>query len=272
MRRAIVLAGCLSAVSCADNILSGSLSEVFPLDVSTTSIAANGDALQVTYLVNRGVFVDVVARVSVAVSDLALAPGLKVSLAGQGPDGVRRCVVSHAPGGEPVRVMPPIERGDLVLSEGGRAGEFTRGNFSVLFASEGGDVGFGRTLTGTFAGLASDDHAGTAALATGLVMNDWATSGGLQFTGDQDLFTFSVNPNALAVRLEATGGPTRLRIELMSGEAVSCVVPPASEPQGCEFVGPGAFSFRLPSAGKYILRVSEAPEATLGSYAVRVLD
>jgi hypothetical protein len=154
-RRALFLA-CLAASACAENDLSGSLSEVFPLDISQTAVAVNADALQVTYLLNRDVFVDVVARVSIGISDLTLKPGLKVALDGELDGGVRRCVVAHAPGGEPVRTLPAIARGDLVIDEGGHAGELTRGNFSVLFASEGGDLGNGRTLVGSFSQIATD--------------------------------------------------------------------------------------------------------------------
>lgn len=157
MRRSSLFVTCLVASACApENDLSGSLSELFPLDISQTAVAVNTDALQVTYLLNRDVFVDVVARVSVGISDLTMAPGLKVSLAGELDGGVRRCDVAHAPGGEPVRHLPPIQRGDLVIDEGGHPGELTRGNFSVLFAGEGGDLGNGRTLSGTFAQIASD--------------------------------------------------------------------------------------------------------------------
>ena len=40
---------------------------------------------------------------------------------------------------------------DIVITEGGKIGEAMKGNFSMLFEQEGGDVGFGRTLVGTFA-------------------------------------------------------------------------------------------------------------------------
>ena len=145
------------AISCSpDNALSGSLSAVFPLDISRTEIAANGEALQVTYVYNHGVFVDVVARVSVGIPDIALKPGVKIDLAGEIDGGVLRCTVSHAPGGEPVRQLPAIKRGDLTLDEGGTPGALTRGSFSMLFEDQGGDLGEGRDLTGHFLGTATD--------------------------------------------------------------------------------------------------------------------
>jgi hypothetical protein len=153
---ALALAG-WGAVACApDNSLSGSLGEVFPLDVSRVEVARNDEALQVTYYFNRGVFLDVVARVSVLMSDVSVVMNAPVPLQGEGDGGVLRCVVTHAPGGEPVRTLPHIKRGDLTLTHGGHAGELTAGSFSMSFEAEGGDLGFGRTLGGTFSATASD--------------------------------------------------------------------------------------------------------------------
>lgn len=140
-----------------DNQLSGSLSEVFPLTISTVAIARNDEALQVTYILNRDAFVDVVARVSVSMADLTLKLNKPIPLGGEVSTGVLRCVVTHAPGGEPVRNLPHVMKGELVLTHGGNPGEETRGNFSMSFATDGGgDLGAGRTLTGTFAATATD--------------------------------------------------------------------------------------------------------------------
>lgn len=164
MSVALLLAACTES-----NVLGGSVDEVFPLDVSRVEVAANGEALQVTYFYNRGVFLDVVARVSVSLRDITLKPGVTIPLQGMTGDGsatladgspapepVLRCAVTHAPGGEPVRNLPPVVRGDMVIHEGGVAGGVTRGDFSVLFANEGGDLGHGRTLYGDFIGETAD--------------------------------------------------------------------------------------------------------------------
>jgi hypothetical protein len=161
MRRGLawlaLLSVCWAAVACApDNSLSGSLGEVFPLEVSRVDIARNDEALQVTYYRNRGVFLDVVARVSVLMSDVSVVMNAPVPLQGEADGGVLRCVVTHAPGGEPVRTLPHVKRGDLVLTHGGHAGELTAGTFSMSFEAEGGDLGYGRTLGGTFSAMASD--------------------------------------------------------------------------------------------------------------------
>jgi hypothetical protein len=85
-----------------------------------------------------------------------VTPGVRIDLAGTTDGGVLRTSVVHAPGGEPVRNLPSVKRGDLIIYEGGNIGELTKGNFSMLFESEGGDLGYGRTLVGQFAGEAMD--------------------------------------------------------------------------------------------------------------------
>ncbi len=166
-RFALVVVALVLSSCGLDNSLGGSLSEVFPLDLSTVVVQQNPEAMQITYLRNRGVFLDVVVRVSVSmatdgvsadggVASLDLKPGARIALRGAAPTGVERCAVTHAPGGEPVRNLPRIKKGDLFITQGGTIGEVTKGNFSMLFEQEGGDVGFGRTLTGTFAAMTLD--------------------------------------------------------------------------------------------------------------------
>lgn len=167
MRRGLLLVALVLSACGLDNSLGGSLGEVFPLDISRVDVHQNAEALQVTYLRNRGVFLDVVVRVSISLAatgesadggipSLELKPGARFALEGTAPGGVQRTAVTHAPGGEPVRSLPGIKKGDLVITEGGKIGEVTRGNFSMLFDQEGGDIGFGRTLTGTFSGMTLD--------------------------------------------------------------------------------------------------------------------
>ena len=158
VRAAAAVAACaLAFVGCApDNTLSGSLGELLSLDVSRMEVRRNDQALQVTYLRNRGIFLDVVARLSVSLEDLTIVPGARIPLEGQTDAGTWRASVVHAPGGEPVRNLPNVKKGDMVVLEGGQIGEMTKGNFSMVFESEGGDLGQGRTLVGTFAGTAMD--------------------------------------------------------------------------------------------------------------------
>ena len=149
--------GALLLLACGgDNSLSGSLSEIFDLDVSRMEVRRNEQAIQVTYLRNRGVFLDVVARVAVSLDDVEIKPGVRIELGGMTDGGTLRTTVVHAPGGEPVRNLPPVKRGDMIIYEGGSVGEVTKGNFSMLFENEGGDLGYGRTLVGRFSGTAID--------------------------------------------------------------------------------------------------------------------
>jgi hypothetical protein len=110
MKKAVLAA--LLLCSCLDNSLGGSVSEVFPLGISGTELRGNDQAIQVTYFNNRGVFVDVVARISVSleidgvaedggVNYLVPKAGTTIVVAGDYADGHPRCVVTHAPGGEP---------------------------------------------------------------------------------------------------------------------------------------------------------------------------
>ena len=146
----------LLTFGCAgDNSLGGSVSELFPLDVSRVEVRRNTEALQVSYYNNRGEDIDLVVRVTVATDGLDLRSGRKINLAGEYQPGHQRTSVIHLAWGEPVRNLPPVKSGDLSLSSGGNPGDGTRGNFSMSF-DQGGDFGAGRTLYGNFASTALD--------------------------------------------------------------------------------------------------------------------
>lgn len=155
-RFTLSLAGVVFASGCAgDNSLGGSVSELFPLEVSRVEVRRNSEALQLSYYNNRGEDIDLVARVTVATQGIDLRPGKKIDLAGEYQPGHLRTSVIHLAWGEPVRNLPPVKSGDLSLSGGGNPGEGTRGNFSMSF-DQGGDLGAGRTLYGNFASPALD--------------------------------------------------------------------------------------------------------------------
>lgn len=138
-----------------DVALSGSISEVFPLTVSRVEIRRNAEALDIAYYNNRGVELDLVARVTVALEGLELQNGRKIPLEGDTPSGVARTAVVHIAGGEPARTLPRVKKGDIVLSSGSNPDETVRGTFSMLFEDNGG-FGSGRTMEGSFAGQAQD--------------------------------------------------------------------------------------------------------------------
>jgi hypothetical protein len=135
-----------------DNGLTGSMSEVIDLAVSRAEVLRNEEALQVVYYRNRGVFLDIVARVTVYVKDLKVGSGERLELTGDWREGNPRTTVGHAPGGEPLRLFPTVRRGEMNIIEGGAAGGPTRGTFFLLFDATdgGGDLGYNRTLNGTF--------------------------------------------------------------------------------------------------------------------------
>ena len=157
MRRVLGLVAIAAvASSCQpDNSLGGSVGELFPLNISRVDVLRNEYAVQVTYYANRGTFLDVVIRLAVYTRDLNMKSGLVVTLNGEGEPGHQRTAVAHAPGGEPVRTFPNVKLGDMRFYELGiglpdGGGTPSRGDFSMLFESVGGDLGNGRTLTGTF--------------------------------------------------------------------------------------------------------------------------
>lgn len=151
---AVAAAVVLSACG-ADNSLGGSVSELFPLEISRVEVLRNEEAFQVSYYRNRGADVDLVLRLSVALEGVQLSPGKKIDLVGEYAPGHRRATVIHIAGGEPARILPPVKQGDLVITSGGEPDQDTRGNFSVSF-EQSGDYGAGRTAYGSFAALARD--------------------------------------------------------------------------------------------------------------------
>lgn len=154
----MAVAGALSLSFCAcgaDNSLGGSVSELFPLDVSRVDVLRNEEALQVSYYRNNGPDVDLVLRLNVALQDVELKPGKKISLAGEYAPGHQRATVVHIGSGEPTRLLPPVKQGDLVITSGGEPDQDTRGNFSLSF-DQSGDYGAGRTVYGNFSALAKD--------------------------------------------------------------------------------------------------------------------
>lgn len=159
MLRVLRLSGLLGAVGllgCGGaNSLSGSVEELFSLEVSRVEVLRNAEALQVSYYRNNGLDVDLVARLSLATEGIELKPGGKVSLVGNTPSGVARASVVHLAAGEPARIFALVDKGDLELDEGGAVEQPTRGNFSLSF-QRGEGYGAGRSLEGRFSSQAMD--------------------------------------------------------------------------------------------------------------------
>ena len=158
MRRfGLLFAAVATFVGCGpgDNELGGSISELFPLEVSRVDVLRNEHALQISYYRNHGAEVDLVLRLTVALQDLEVKPGAKLDLAGEYAPGHPRTTVVHIGSGEPTRHFPRVQHGDLTIDEGGNVGEPTRGDFSLSF-EQSGEFGSGRTAFGGFNGTAQD--------------------------------------------------------------------------------------------------------------------
>lgn len=159
MLKVLRLAGLLAVVGllgCGGaNSLSGSVEELFSLEISRVEVLRNDEALQVSYYRNNGLDVDLVARLTVATEGIELKPGAKVTLAGKTDSGRDRATVVHLAAGEPARVFAEVDKGDLEIDEGGGIDQPTRGNFSLAF-KRGDAYGSGRSLEGRFSGLAMD--------------------------------------------------------------------------------------------------------------------
>jgi hypothetical protein len=146
------------AVGCGigDNGLTGSLSEVFSLDVSKVAVLRNDQALVVQYQANRDQDIDLVLRFTLALEDLPpLSPGTTVNLVGFTDGGVERASFLHNAAGEPARVLPQVSIGQFNLDQGGNPGDVTSGSFSASFVADG-SYGSGRAVTGTFHAVALD--------------------------------------------------------------------------------------------------------------------
>lgn len=145
----------VALVACGGaNSLGGSVSELFPLEVSKVEVLRNEEAFQVSYYANRGTGVDLVAKVTVATQGLELKPGESIPLDGEYAPGHPRTTVIHLAQGEPVRQLPLVDQGDLHLDGGGEPGQMTSGDFSMSF--QDGEYGGGRNLYGSFQALAVD--------------------------------------------------------------------------------------------------------------------
>ncbi len=132
------------------NSLTGSVSDVFPLDFNSVAVWRNSDAFQVTYYFTEFGNEDIVLQLSVDLTGLAFQGGATVDLASLTPSGAPRAVVTHLSHGEAVTVLPPIEQGSLSLSGGGLIpGQETSGSFSLSFVTNG-QAGAGRTVLGSF--------------------------------------------------------------------------------------------------------------------------
>ena len=159
-RTALALSASLlvaAAMACGqgENTLTGSLSEVFSLDVSTVHVLRNDQAFVVSYEANSGRDIDLVLRFTLALDQLTLKTGQRTNIAGLTDGGTLRATFLHNAAGEPARVLPDVSIGEFTLDRGGNPGDDTRGSFSASFVGDG-SYGSGRAVSGTFQAVAID--------------------------------------------------------------------------------------------------------------------
>ncbi|MBI5543472.1 MAG: hypothetical protein HY901_06255 [Deltaproteobacteria bacterium] len=148
-RLLLALAAATTLGACGGNSLDGSLSEAFDLSFAEVLVRRSEKAVQVTYLRSEGR--EVVIRMTVAIEGVDVSHAGSINLAQEYAPGHPRAAVSRAVDNEPVRQLPAVVQGDLTLDGPPHPGETVSGSFSVRFG-EGGDLGSGRTLTGSFSG------------------------------------------------------------------------------------------------------------------------
>ncbi len=145
----LALPACSSSAS-----LSGSVSEIFPLDFNQSAIFVNSQSFEVDYYLTSAGSEDLVVELTVDTTGLSFQPGVTVDLGSDVGPGQPRATVVHQLAGGPLQVLPPISSGSLSLSGGGAPGQYTTGSFQLAFDAQVSQFGNGRTLSGGFAGVA----------------------------------------------------------------------------------------------------------------------
>jgi hypothetical protein len=164
--------GALGFVGCGQpaNSLTGSLDEIAPLQFDSTVVRADPDVLVIEYdrfpqaqgtQVDAGPAAtgaggtDVVFKVAIQIAGLQLNKDLDLDLTSATSDGTPRTSCTRAVGTDPRRDLPPVKRGELVRDSDVNIGQPAKGHFHILFG-EGGEIGEGRTVDGTFSAPAQD--------------------------------------------------------------------------------------------------------------------
>ena len=156
MRAEALILALLGFSSCGPpNRLSGSLSDLFPLQVTRAEIEKNSDGFQVSYTQNQPYTVDLVIRLSVALSQITFKKGKSIDLSGEYLPGHRRATFTHAAAGEPQETLADVKHGELDLDEENGVGANVSGSFHVSFETSD-RIGSGRDLTGHFSSIELD--------------------------------------------------------------------------------------------------------------------
>jgi hypothetical protein len=147
-----VLCSVLGLAACAPpNTLQGSLSELTPLTFEKVSVQVSSSilVLQYQHTPPGGGQAIPFQLVLTPPPGQALAAGTKIDLAQMGTNEMPVAVCSREAPMDPRHNLPPIKVGELDLTSNYSVGATASGEFHILFG-EGGDVGEGRTVDGTF--------------------------------------------------------------------------------------------------------------------------
>lgn len=173
MRRRFTMAALVALGLCGcsqpPNSLTGSLDEIASLQFDSTVVRASPDVLVVEYDrfpqggagdAGAGGGTDIPFKMSVKITGLQLNKDLTIDLTSATADGLARTSCVRSVSNDPRRDLPPIKRGELVLDSDVNIGKVATGHFHILFG-EGGQIGEGRTVDGTFSAPAQDANPGS---------------------------------------------------------------------------------------------------------------
>ena len=151
-RTSLFLAAALVCFTGCRPCLSGSLTEVMPLDYDHAAIELGAGSFSVGYYMTDGSQVGVVLLLSVASTGLDLNQPGSVDLSERLPDGSFRATVTRAMTADPPVMFPTIMSGSLDLQTLLFQGWPAQGAFHLVFDPEqsGGDAA-GRSVHGDFA-------------------------------------------------------------------------------------------------------------------------
>lgn len=153
-RVSLILFGAALLTACSPaNTLQGSLEDEVSLSFKSVQVQETGSTVSLSYMnpVAGTSGQDIVLEIVASTAGLDLTNGGTLNLLDVLPDGSLRGSVTRAVANDSRRDFPPLVRGSLVFADNPTIGAKVTGTFSLLFSSQGGDLGAGRTVFGNFA-------------------------------------------------------------------------------------------------------------------------
>ena len=145
-----LILGLLLLTRCSpSNSLSGSVSEIFPLDFNSVVVWVSDTSFQVSYYFTQFGNEDLVVQLAVDTTGLTIKPGVSIDLSQDTTTGQPRAQVTHVAHAEATLVLPRIAAGTLHINSGSLPGDHFTGSFNLSFVNDG-TVGSLRTISGGF--------------------------------------------------------------------------------------------------------------------------